>query len=254
MKKFILSNTSFYIYGIFLVFGIWFLISFTYGAGNLLFPSPIETFKALGSLFREKDIYISLGWSLLKTLIGFLSAFIIALILGSIAGNIKKIQLLLKPLIIVFKSAPVAAFVFLFLVLIGSSWAPIFIVFLIAFPILYESVVGGINNIDPIYLDAAKLDSKSYFRTLIYIKMPLSLPFIIVGLASSFALSFKTEIMAEIITGSTAGGLGTLIYAQRQIDPSNLAPIFAITLLAIIIILIVDLMGYLIKKHVKVMN
>ena len=150
MKKFITSNTSFYIYGIFLVFGLWFLISITKGAGNLLFPSPIETFKALGLLLSEKDIYIALGWSILKTLIGFGAAFLLALIVGGIAGNFKKVQLLLKPLIIVFKSAPVAAFVFLFLVLIGSSWAPIFIVFLIAFPILYEAVVGGINNVEQI--------------------------------------------------------------------------------------------------------
>ena len=251
MKKFITSNTSFYILGIFLVFGLWFLISSFYGQGNLVFPSPIQTFKALGDLLREKDIYESLLWSLLKTLIGFSISFTLALIIGSISGNVKKVQTLLKPLMAVFKSAPVAAFVFLFIVIVGSRWAPIYIVFLISFPILYESIIGGINNIEQVYLDSAKLDGKNSLIMLVKIKIPLAFPYILVGLASSFALSLKTEIMAEIITGSTSGGLGTLIYAYRQYDPSNLAPIFAITLVAITIILIVDLIGFIIKKKVN---
>ena len=55
--------------------------------------------------------------------------------------------------------------------------------------------------------------------------------------------------MAEIITGGTHMGLGTAIYAYRIMDPTNLSPIFAITLIAITIVLIVDLLGYLVKKR-----
>ena len=79
--------------------------------------------------------------------------------------------------------------------------------------------------------------------------MPLAIPYIVVGIASSFALSFKTEIMAEIITGNTDNGLGNAIRGYRNLDSSDLTPIFAITLIAIIIIWIVDLLGYFVKRH-----
>ena len=254
MKKFtsiLLSNTSLYIYGIFFVFAAWFLISISQGYGNLVFPNPIETFKELGNILSKPTIYISIGWTLLRTLIGFVIAFLSALILGVLSGSFKKFQLFLKPLMVVLKSAPTAAFVFLFLILSGSKYAPIYIVTLLAFPILYESVVGGLNSISDEINDALKVDSGRFFKSLFMVKIPLSLRFIAVGLASSFALSFKTAIMAEIIAGDTNYGLGSMITAYRHSEPANLTPIFAITFIAIVIILFVDLASVFIKNKLE---
>lgn len=203
------------------------------------------------SLLGKGVTYKWMGFTLLKTIEGFAIAFLGALVLGSIAGNFKKLQILFRPLLTVLKSAPTAAFVFLFLVLVGSSNATIFIVILLAFPILYESVVAGINNITPDILDALRVDTREFFKPLFKIKIPLALPYILVGLTSSFALSFKTEIMAEIITGNTDNGLGNAIRGFRNLDPTNLTPIFAITLIAIIIVLLIDLLGYFAKKAIN---
>ena len=254
MKKFISilqSNTSLYIYGIFFVFALWFLISVSQGYGNLVFPTPIETFAKLGELLTKPAIYISIGWTLLRTLIGFGIAFMSALILGILAGSFRKFQLFLKPLMVVLKSAPTAAFVFLFLILSGSRYAPIYIVTLLAFPILYESVVAGLNSISDEINDALQVDSGRFFVSLFKVKIPLSLRFIAVGLASSFALSFKTAIMAEIIAGDTNYGLGSMITAYRHSEPANLTPIFAITFIAIVIILLVDLGSIFIKSKIN---
>lgn len=249
LKKYILSNTSLYIYGVFLVLTLWFLLSLSQGVGNLVFPTPFAVFGEMFSLLGNANTYGWIGFSLLRTLEGFGIAFIFAIIFGSLAGNFPKLQTLFKPLIIVLKSAPTAAFVFLFIVLTNASQATIFIVWMLAFPILYESVVAGINNIDKDVIDALKVDSKNGLKALVKIKIPLAVPYIVVGIASSFALSFKTEIMAEIITGNTDNGLGNIIRGFRNLDPSDLTPIFAITLIAIIIILIVDLAGYFVKRH-----
>lgn len=230
------------------------MISLSQGAGNLVFPNPIETFAYLGKLLSKPAIYISIGWTLLRTLIGFTAAFLGALVLGVISGSFKKFQLFLKPMMIVLKSAPTAAFVFLFLILSGSRYAPIYIVTLLAFPILYEAVVGGLNSISDEINDALKVDSGRFFKSLFVIKIPLSMRFIAVGLASSFALSFKTSIMAEIIAGDTNYGLGSMITAYRHSEPANLTPIFAITFIAIVIILIVDLVSLLIKSKIQIDN
>lgn len=239
-----------YIYGIFFVFVIWFLISVSQGYGNLVFPDPFETLKRTGEFLITAYIYKCIGWTVLRTLIGFSIAFISALILGTLAGTFNKLKLFLKPLIIVLKSAPTAAFVFLFLILSGSRYAPIYIVIILAFPILYDSVVGGLSNIPQEVRDAARVDSGKFFQTFFKINFPLSMKYISIGLASSFALSFKTSIMAEIIAGDTNYGLGSAIQSYRSAEPANLVPIFAITLIAIVIILLVDLASYLIKNKV----
>lgn len=200
-------------------------------------------------MLGNKNTYIRIGWSLLRTLEGFGIALAMALLFGILAGLVKKVQVLLRPIMIVFKSAPTAAFVFLFFVLFTGKNAPIFVVTLLAFPILYESIIAGFNNIPIEIEDSLRVDSNGRLTGILTVKIPIAMPYFMVGLASSFALSFKTEIMAEIITGSTNPGLGTAIYAYRIIDASDLTPIFAIALIAIIIILIVDLLGFLVKKY-----
>ena len=207
MKKFITalkSNTFIYILGVFFIVGIWYIISLSQGHGNIVFPLPHETFVKTGEILSKAYIYKCIGWTILRTLIGFGIAFASALILGLLSGRFPKVYVFLKPLVIVLKSAPTAAFIFLFLILVGSKFASIFIVILIAFPILFEAVVGGLNSISPEVNDAMRIDTGNAFKAFFQVKLPLAIPYIVVGLLSSLALSFKTSIMAEIIAGDTS--------------------------------------------------
>ncbi len=255
VKKFISiinSNPFLYIVGILFIFFVWYIISVSQGYGNIVFPTPIETFVSTGEILSSSYIYKCIGWTLLRLLIGYLISFAFSIILGVFAGYFEKLYTFLKPLLIVLKSAPTAAFIFLFLILVGSRFASIFIVILVSFPILYEAVVAGIKNI-PNHLDEAlRIDCGNFFYGFIKVRIPLALPYISVGLLSSFALAFKTSIMAEIISGDTNYGLGSAITSYRNSDPSNLAPIFGITLIAIVLISLVDIAISLIKHKFKV--
>ena len=248
-KKFITNNYVTFTLGILFVFALWAVISYSDGAGSFIFPNPGDTFKSLGELLRDKYTYESIGWTMLRTFIGFGSAFILALILGLFAGNFKKSQNFFKPLIIVLKCVPTAAFVFLFLAKAGSKWAPTFIVSLLAFPILFEAVVRGMNAISNDINDALKIDTGNNLYVLFRIRLPLAFPYIALGLASSFALSVKTEIMAEIISGDTNYGIGCMIRAIRNLTPEDLSPIFALAIIAVIIVLLISLISHLLEKH-----
>lgn len=248
MKKFITSNTFLYTAGLVFVFLLWLLISLSQGQGNLIFPSPMDTFRVTGELLSQGYIYQCLGMTLLRTLEGFGVSFLLALLVGSLAGEIPYLQRFFKPLILVFKAAPTAAFVFLFLMMSGTSKAPVWIVGLLAFPILYESVVAGYNAVPLELVQAAQVDGGGAITNLFRIKLPLSIPYIILGILSSFALSFKTAIMAEIVAGMTSPGLGGAIRMFRNEDPSDLTPVFAVALIAIVAVLFFDLISYGVKK------
>ena len=248
MKRLITSNAFLYTLGLVFVFALWAVISYSRPEGSFVFPSPIDTFAFAFDLLGRKFFWQSIGMTLLRTIEGFGIAFALAALFGSLSGALPPLQRFFKPLILVLKSAPTAAFVFVFLIISGSTRAPIWIVGLLAFPILYESFVAGINAIPLEIRWAAKLEQASFMKTLTSIKVPLAFPYVALGVLSSFALSFKTEIMAEIITGSTDAGLGGYIRMFKNDNPTDLTPIFAIASIAIVIILIVDLATHLSKK------
>lgn len=211
----------------------------------MVFPGPFSTFKEMFILLAKSYTYKCISQSLLRMFIGFIVALILALICGTIAGEFKIVEELLKPTLTALKTIPTASVVFLFIILSGARIAPIYIVVLIAFPILYEGIVGGIKNVDKEIVEACKVSGADTFRKIFYISLPLAKPYIIVSVLSSLALSFKIEIMSEVITGSTYPGLGSAISTCRKIEPANMVPIFAYSLIAIIISLIID---YFVEK------
>lgn len=219
----------------------------------MVFPDPLKTFKEAGKILSKSYIYKCLYWTSLRMVIGFAISFLLAMVFGLLAGHFKSLKTLFNPIVIALKSIPTAALVFLFLVISGAKFAPIYVVILISFPILYEAISSGVSNIPEEMIDASRVDGSKGLSTILRIRLPLAIPYVLVGVASSFALSFKIEIMAEIITGDTSHGIGSAIAAAQKNDPSNMVPIFAYSLIAIVFILLVtvieDLATRLVKKY-----
>ena len=251
LKQFISNKFILFALGIVFVLALWLLLSLLFDRNNVVFPSPIITFAELFRLLGQGKTYRYLGYTFLRILMGFSLSMLLALVIGLFAGNHPNLYQFLKPLMIVIKSIPTVALVFIFIVVAQPKYAPILLVFVVCFPIIYEGVVGGIRNVDKDVLDSSKVDGATYFKGAFYIKLPLAIPFILVSVISSFALSFKIEIMAEVITGVTARGLGSAISSARTNDPTNTAIIFAYALLAVLIVLLVSLIEELVRYLVK---
>ena len=251
MRKFISNKYTLFTLGILFVIALWFVISLCFDTNNGIFPSPIDTFKEFGVLLTKPYSYQCLGYTFLRMLIGFGISFLAALIIGTFAGNHSWLYEFLKPLMVTIKSIPTVALVFLFIVVVAPKNAPIFVVVVICFPILYEAVAGGIKKVDKEADEAAQVDGAGYFKRVLFIKLPLSIPYIIVGVVSSFSLSFKLEIMAEVLTGYTRNGLGSVIHYTQQQDPTNLTGVFAYSLFAIVFMLLISLLETVIKQTVS---
>lgn len=251
MKKFITNKYVLTILGCFLFLAIWIIISLSVSDTKMIFPDPLSTVKETFRILSGTYVYKCIGWTMYRMLIGFTISFGCALLLGIFAGHFKWLKTLLNPVVVALKSIPTAALVFLFLIVSGARFAPIYIVILISFPILYESISAGISNVPPELVEASKVDGAKWHDIAFKIRLPMSIPYILVGIASSFALSFKIEIMAEIITGDTRNGLGSAINATQKADPSNMTTIFAYSLIAIVFILLITILEDLAGKYLK---
>ena len=253
MKR-IINKYTLTIIGVGLFFLLWYLIFILAGSSVYIFPDPGSTLKEAFSYFSRPYIYKCIWGSFYRMLIGFSAASILGIAIGMIVGNYIKIKYVFNPTIIALRSIPTAALVFLLLVLAGFKNASMYIVMVIVFPMVYEATVSGYQNIDKQVLMAMRVDGASPLAKNFKIKLPLSMPYIAVGLASSFALSFKIEIMAEVITSSSKTyGLGRAIAVAFANQSNGLISTFAYAFIAILVMMIVSLLIWIIKKalHIK---
>lgn len=238
MKKSIVSK----LLGLALLLIIWQTGSLLIGKATLVLPGPLavikESIRLLGSAYTYRCIF----FSLLRTLWGFGLSLLMASLLGAIAGNNGFLRNLFSPIMTTLKTTPTAALIFLFIVLYGASNTPVYVVLLVCMPILYEAVVAGFTGVDKELLDACRIDGTDCWKENLYIRLPLALPLIKSGILASLSLSCKIELMAEVIAGSTSPGLGSALAAAQRIDPGNLVPVFAYSLIALTIFLFVDLL------------
>lgn len=253
MKKFIKNNITLTALGIILFILIWFIISKIIGEEILIFPGPYETFKDLFRLLGLKSTYISIIHTLIKMIIGYMISIILALIFGVISGINKYIEKVINPTIIALKAIPTASLMFLFIVLSNFEYAPVFVVILVAFPILYDSVVSGIKNTPINVNEAMMIDGGNSLKNVFKVKIPLATNYILVGIASSFGLAFKVEIMSEVLGGATGYGIGTQI-KFIQASEISMVPIFSWSIIAITILLLITLLSNLIKKKLLKVN
>lgn len=248
MKKFITSKAVLYILGFLFLIGLWFIVSACIDKNSMIFPDPITTFGRMFQLLGVGNTYRYLGFSILRLLIGFVISFIVAFLIGMLVNNNEHLYNFFTPLMTFFKAAPTATFVFLFIILIGAKNAPIFVVFTVTMPILYESIVGAFKGTNKAVLAAAQIDGASRFKTMMKVQIPIGIPVISIGVASTFAMAFKIEIMAEIITGFTNGGLGSMIHNSQVVNPTDLTDMFAYSLMAIILVLLITILASFLKK------
>ena len=229
---------------------MWQALSVFIDEKTMIFPGPVETFGHTLTLLTKPYTYKCIFNTLLRMIVGFMISFVLALISGTLSGNFELFEDLLNPTIIALRSIPTASLVYLFIVLAGFRMAPMMLVILICFPIIYQGVTEGIKNIPIEIIKASKVDGAGFFMNNFRVKLPLAMPYILMAMLSSFSLAFKIEIMAEVITGSTYAGIGSAILGARSSNPTNMIPIFAYSLIAIVIMLIIDFISsYILKRY-----
>ena len=251
MKRFFKNKYFLTFLGVIVFFLLWFVIYFIAGQSQAIFPSPFETFEEMFKYLGDPFTYKCIWGSFSRMLIGFGVAAIFGILVGVIVGNYTSLKYVFNPTMIALKAIPTAALTFLFLVLAGLKNAPIYIVVIIVFPIVYEATVAGYSSIDEYVLMSIRVDGATRIKSNVRVRFPLALPTIGLGLISSFALSFKIEIMAEVISGSSSYGLGRAIQNAYINSTNGMVPTFAYSLIAIIVMLLVTFILDILKKVLK---
>lgn len=181
---------------------------------DILFAGPVEVVGSFCVLIPTADFWLSIAWSFGRIILGFLCAFVVGILMGSLAFYFPPVGEFLAPLISLIKSVPVASFVILALIWIGSANLSVFISFLVVFPMLYIHTVAGLKSTDGKLLEMAQVFSVSRGNRIRYIYSPALMPYLISGCKVALGMSWKSGIAAEVI-GVPAHTIGENLYMAK---------------------------------------
>lgn len=199
---------------------------------NILFASPADVLRSFAAMAPSADFWISTGWTFGKIILGFFTAFLAGILLGSLAFRFQFLKELLAPLVLLAKSIPVASFVILALIWIGSENLSVFISFLVVLPMIYVNTIAGLESTDPKLLEMAAVFSVPLPKRIRFIYAPAMLPYLISSCRVALGMSWKSGIAAEVI-GVPAHTIGENLYmAKIYLATSD---VFAWTIVIILI-------------------
>lgn len=199
---------------------------------SIIFTGPLQMARALAAQIQEAAFWGTIAASFGRICLGFFGAFFCGMILGCAAWRLPLLGEVLEPVMVLVRSVPVASFVILALIWIGSNYLSILIAFLVVLPIIYVNTRAGLLAADPKLLEMAQVFHASIPRRIRMIYLPALVPYLKTGCRTALGMSWKSGIAAEVI-GLPSSSIGEqLYYSKLYLDTAGL---FAWTFVIILI-------------------
>lgn len=196
-----------------LFFIIWhFLVKAT---GSDIFPTPWQSMMGLVELAQQGLLFKYIVASLFRVTWGFLLAILIGVPAGLLLGWYEPLGAAFNPMIQIFRPISPIAWIPVAILWFGvTDISPVFLIFLASvFPITVSSM-AAVQNMQPVYVRAARnfgLKNTQLFRKVIF---PACLPQIITSLRIALGIAWLVVVAAEMIAVNS--GLGYLIIDARN--------------------------------------
>jgi len=181
---------------------------------DILLAGPLEVGRTLIRLLLTIDFYHICMVSLGRILLGFGLAFVMGILSGSLSYRFVPAGDILRPVLSVMKSIPVASFVVLLLIWQGSENLSVWISFFVVFPNIYVSTGKGLEAVDPKLKEMADVFGIRGIRRAFYIYRPSLCMFLMAGMEISIGMAFKSGVAAEVI-GVPDYSIGERIYVSK---------------------------------------
>lgn len=199
---------------------------------SILMAGPWDVGKAFIRLIPEKAFWLSIAVSFGKISAGFIAAFFSGILVGWLAFSLPFLGEILAPAIAFMKSVPVASFVILALIWMGSGRLSTLITFIVVFPVIYVNTIAGLKSADKKLLEMAQVFKIKGWRKGRCLYWPALLPYLESSCKTALGMSWKSGIAAEVI-GVPEGTIGEQLYFSKIY--LNTAELFAWTIVIILV-------------------
>ena len=221
---------------IFMLFIIWVLASLIID-NAIIMPSPYATFKAFFAIFTHSEGIEVIAMTLFRLLIALFFATASGVLLGVVSGLNPPLRLALRPVVTLLRTVPVISIVVILLIVFGFSLTPYLITFLMIFPLIFQTITDGIENLDKELVDVFKLEDNDPMDAIRYCYLPLIGPQIKSAMLQAAGLGIKVLVMAEYLA-QTKDSVGNALYLAKV--NLNYDEVFAWTLILILLAVVLE--------------
>ena len=177
---------------------IWQVLSLVVN-NSVLLSGPVDTVRALIELGSSTSFYISVGITVGKVILGFLTGMILGSALSVLSYKVRIVREFLSPFVSVIKSIPIVSFIIIALIWAGSSNVTIIVSSVISFPIFYKNLLEGLQVIDPKMIELAKVYQMKTCKKIRYIYLPSLSSQIKSAVSLAIGMAFRGGITAEVV-------------------------------------------------------
>ena len=188
---------------------LWQILYLTLGRAIIL-PSPLSVARRMAELIITLPFWRDIAASLIRILIGYLSALVTGVAIGILTAKSKVMDAFLSPISRIVRATPVASFIMLLFLFLTKEHIPIVTSFLMVMPVVWSNVYEGITGTDVKLLEMARVFRLSFSDTLRHVYLPGIMPFFMAGMG----LAWKAGIAAEVLA-SPSLSIGTELYNAK---------------------------------------
>ena len=199
---------------------------------RILFVGPAEAFAALWKQLPTSEFWRTVWHSSLRICSGYLLAFFLGVLSGIVAYKKWYVEEFLEPAVALLQSVPVASFVILALIWIGSKNLAVLISFVIVFPVIYRNTLQGMKEADVQLLEMADVFGMSAWSRFWYVYRPSLFPYLLAGSRTACGMAWKSGVAAEVI-GVPDLSIGEKLYMAKIY--LSTAELFAWTFVVIVV-------------------
>lgn len=218
-----------------LILAVWILIwqaSAVWIDNRIVFVGPLEVCRALVQQVAAAEFWRTIWHSSLRIVGGFLGAFLCGVLCGGLAYRFRLLREFLEPAVGLLQAVPVASFVILALIWIGSENLSVLIGFVIVFPVIYRNTLQGMGAVDQKLLEMAEVFHMRQGNRLLYLYRPAVLPYLKSASRVAIGMAWKSGVAAEVI-GVPDLSIGEKLYMAKIY--LSTAELFAWTLVIILV-------------------
>ena len=212
-------------------------VAYIYIGLDFVLPSIKDTFVAFFSNIITFKFWKSVFLSFTRIFFGFVLGVLMGCIFAYGSERSKLIFNILSPAMSVIKSTPVASFILVIWVMIGSSTVPIAIAVLMVIPIVWQNLINGFNSVDKAMVEVCDVFEVKGFKRFKILTLPKLVKFFIPAVLTSSGLAWKAGVAAEIIS-YTKNSIGKEISDSKNFFEG--ADLFAWTITVIIFSLLIE--------------
>ena len=179
-------------------------------------PSLLDIGQALWGTIRNGTMFVHVGFTLFRILVGLVLAILIGVPIGMLMGRFRFAERFFLPLVSVLSPIPSLAWVPLFILWfgLGNTAAIALVLYAAVFPLVLNTWTG-VRSVNRIWIRAASAMGAERQTLFAKVVLPGALPFVIAGFRQAFARSWIAVVGGEMIA-STTRGLGFVIFDAKE--------------------------------------